>query len=617
MKSALLIRRGLTWTLSVLAVLIVLTSGLAIAVNAGYCRGLLVGFFAARLGRSIQVHGAIKAHFFSLSPQLTAEGITIGNPSWMPSGLTAQVGKISVVLRLPRLGHSAGIVGLDMEVATLYLQRDSTGHANWQLTDPAKPKRDENMPIIRNLTMPNAHVILADALHHLQFDGTVSAQDLSSGEPLQPLRMQGTGQLNGRAVTFEISADPLATASHKTPYHFTFSERSSGSRLDGHGALPRPFRFDVVDATFQATGPDLKDLYFLTGVSLMDTGAYHLSGTISRRGTHTTFSDLAATTGQSDMRGTVSIDSSGARRNLTINLNSQFLRLTDLGLRAAGRTSAPKSPLLLSDTMLSLNVLRRGDAVVNFRAHRLDMGRLPTYEVSVKATIDHNVLTVAPLSAQVLGGTAHVQLRLDATQDVPTANADLRITGLQLGQIDNKTSTLPPLEGLLQARVTITGTGRSIHQVAASANGAVRLQVPQGAIRESIAELTGIDLRGLGLLLSKNKQEIPLRCAIADFKAQDGTLIAQNLLLDTDPVLITGEGQIHLDSEALDLVVRGNPKSVRLLRLRAPVRVRGTLGHPAVNIQGSQSVLVIVDPGKAKDADCTTLLAAEASATGK
>jgi uncharacterized protein involved in outer membrane biogenesis len=259
--------------------------------------------------------------------------------------------------------------------------------------------------------------------------------------------------------------------------------------------------------------------------------------------------------------------------------------------------------------MVSLNVLRHGEALVNFHAHRLDVGRLPLSEVGAKATIDHDVLTVAPLSAQVLGGTGTVYLRLDATKDIPAASADLRITNLQLGQIDHKDLNQPPIEGLMQARITITGAGRSVHQVAASANGTVKLQVLQGAIRESVAELTGIDLRGLGLLVSKDKQEVPLRCAFADFKAQYGTLIAQRLLLDTAPVLITGDGQIHLDSEALDLVVRGHPKSVRLFRLRTPVLLRGTLAHPSVDIQGSKSVLVLVDPGKAKDADCAALLA--------
>ena len=64
-----------------------------------------------------------------------------------------------------------------------------------------------------------------------------------------------------------------------------------------------------------------------------------------------------------------------------------------------------------------------------------------------------------------------------------------------------------------------------------------------------------------------------------------------------------------MDSEALELVVHGLPKSLRLFRLRAPILVRGTLAHPSINMQRSKSMPLIVDPGKARDADCTALLA--------
>jgi hypothetical protein len=81
------------------------------------------------------------------------------------------------------------------------------------------------------------------------------------------------------------------------------------------------------------------------------------------------------------------------------------------------------------------------------------------------------------------------------------------------------------------------------------------------------------------------------------------------MVVDTDPVLITGDGVVRLDSETLDLVIRGRPKSLRFLRLRAPLLVRGTMAHPSVAIQARHAVLAFIDPGLAKDADCAALLA--------
>jgi uncharacterized protein involved in outer membrane biogenesis len=137
-----------------------------------------------------------------------------------------------------------------------------------------------------------------------------------------------------------------------------------------------------------------------------------------------------------------------------------------------------------------------------------------------------------------------------------------------------------------------------------------------------------LDLGGLARLLTKNKKDTPVRCGVASFQAHEGTLTAQSMVVDTDPVLITGDGAVHLDSEALDLAFHGHPKNFELLRIRSPLLVRGTLSHPSIDIKARNSVvqvteavalgavftplaavLAFVDPGLTKDADCAALIA--------
>jgi len=101
----------------------------------------------------------------------------------------------------------------------------------------------------------------------------------------------------------------------------------------------------------------------------------------------------------------------------------------------------------------------------------------------------------------------------------------------------------------------------------------------------------------------------------------------QKLVIDTDPVLVNGEGEIRLDTEAIDLSLYGEPKSQRLLRLHSPILVRGTILHPSIGLQAGNAaartgkalalgvvlapleVLGFVDEDLAKNADCTALLA--------
>src|SRR3984885_1497508 len=585
--------RWAIWTLALLLAAVVVLIVTAGVVDANYFRAPLIRFIAARSGRDIRIDGSLKAHLLSFTPRLSADRVAIGNPPWMPPGPTAEIGRLSLSVELlPLFSRSFAISRLEIEGATLHLVRDSEGRANWQAHDPAKGP-GKGPPLIYSLSMPNAHVELDDARRHLQFDGTVSAQDVPGTGRLQTLRIGGAGQLNGKPVTFTIDGDPLATVKRDHPYHFSLVESSIGSRLSGRGIPPRPFDFRTLDATFEVEGADMKDMYFLVGLRMPNTGTYRLTGTLARRGTHFQYNDLLVTSGQSDMHATVSIETSGGRPKINADLQTKLLRLADLGERAAGRVTEAEAakPLLLPDTALRLVGIRRDDAVGNFPAQNLDVGHVALHNVAAQVTIDHGVLAVTPLSATLPDGKITARLRFDATREVPTADLDLRVADLRLGQFGRKGTAQPPLDGLLQARLIVKGNGSSIHQLAASASGTATAVLPHGAIRASFAELTGIDItRALGLVLRKDREETPVRCGIASFQVHEGTLTAQSVVVDTDPVLITGKGEIHLDSEALNLAVRGRPKSWRLVRLRTPVMIRGTLKHPSVGIDAGNSL---------------------------
>lgn len=605
MRAPQRIRRGLIWlglTLLALAALLLMA---AVALDAGYLRGPLLKILAAHTDRPIRVDGPLSVHLFSRNPRLVAERVTVGSPAWASRGDAAEIGKLTLVIAAPRLGRELIIDRLQIENATLRLFRDLKGHANWQLVNPDKSAPQDTM-IIRSLSMMDAHVLLEDVQKHRQFDGTISASDANG---VQPLRVEGKGQLNGRPVNFEFTGDPLRTASRGNRYAFSFSERSSGSRLSADGFLQHGFDLRTYDLTFEASGADLRDMQYLTGTKLIDTGSYRLSGHMAWRAYTATITDLSVKSGQSDLRGSLSIDSSKGQFNLNADLESQLLRTADVGLRAAGRDPEPAAnELLLSSAAPDPTVLLLGRAAVQFRARRVEVGHTGLNSFAVKMSNDHGAVTITPVSAEILGGRLSGEIKIDARKEIPAVRAEVRISDMQLAQLPRKKGGPPAIEGSLQVRVDLTGRGKSLHDAAASADGTVEASLPGGMVRDSLAELTGIDLRGLGLLLAKDKKEVPVRCGIASFQAHEGTLTAKNLVLDTAPVLIAGEGFVHLQTETLDLMLRGYPKQVRLFQLRSPIVIHGTLKSPTVGIQAHDSKFVLLDPGKAKDADCGSLL---------
>jgi hypothetical protein len=110
--------------------------------------------------------------------------------------------------------------------------------------------------------------------------------------------------------------------------------------------------------------------------------------------------------------------------------------------------------------------------------------------------------------------------------------------------------------------------------------------LPHGALPASIAQATSLDLSGaLGVLLNSHK-ETGVRCGVASFDAHQGVLSLRTFLIDTDESLITAAGEVRLDTEALDLRLRGRPKKPQLA-LRSAVAVGGTPRHPQVRLVGA------------------------------
>jgi hypothetical protein len=629
-------RRALGWAAGALAILLLLAAvpvALAALIDRGYLRGPLLHFLATRLDRPLRVDGAIEAHLLSPMPSLTAHDVTLDNPRWTPPGQTARIGRVALVLeRWPVFGRELELHQLVIEDASLFLARDIEGRANWQASPPHTPSVRGGPPLIHSFSVQRTHLQLDDARRHLDFTGSVSAHDDIAARPAPLWHLEGAGRLNGHAASVALNADSLAEVRRGRPYRFAFEERSSNSVLDGRGEVPEPFDFRVLDIDATASGEDLKDLFFLVGVSLPDTGHYRAAVRIERNHSLFRYRDLSLSAGDSDLRGTLNIETRGGRARIDGELESRLLRTADIGAAAAGRAaarSATERALLLPDTLLPSDGMRAEDAEVTYRAHELRIGHMPLFAATAHISLEQAKLAIAPFEATLYQGRVSGSARLDAGREPAGASIDLKLADLRPAVIERAAKGPPPFDGAIEARIELKGQGRSLHQFAATADGTVSMVAPGGTLRSALADLIGANpVHGLGLLLSKDQSQTGVRCGVASFTAQHGVLRAQTLLLDTDTVLISGEGEIRLDSESFDITLHGEPKRRHLMRLHTPVLVGGTFEHPSIGIGGGSGaaqatkalaigvvrtpleILGFVDSELAGNADCNALLQA-------
>jgi AsmA family protein len=609
------------WQRALLGALVVLIlAAIAVVVTQRHLKGVLERALAARSGRVIHIQGQLRTQLLSLHPSLSADRVAIENPGWLPPGLSAEIGRVELLLAWHLALPALSIERLELQHADLHLLRDAHGRANWQLREDGP---GSGPPLIRSLAMPAARVQLHDARLHLEFNGTVSAGDVSTRAPHPALRIAGSGTLNGRAATFVVDGQPLAEARPGSPYHFSLKAHSGTTHLSGRGALEEPFDFRALQGTFEALGPSMKDLYFLVGLKLPDTAPFRLSGRLACRGERFTYSDLAATAGESDLTGSLTLDSSGKRPQLRGELRAERLRVSDLGARAAGRAPAEgESDSLLPDTPFSVAGLKGTDSHIRAQAGTLIVGRASLHDVDLTLTIEHGVLSIDPVRAKLAGGSADGHARFDASKKTPQGTLDLTWRDLHLEDLSANPGVDSGWSGLLSGRAQLTGQGDSAHAMAANAQGTLIAVIPHGAMRTAIAAGASLDVSAALGALSKSGKETTIRCGVANFAVQDGVLTARTLLLDTDQALITGRGEVHLDTQQLNLTLRGKPKHAGL-GLRAPVNLRGSVKHPTVSIEKGAllaqsgaaialgvllsplaSVLAFVSPGLSHGADC-------------
>jgi uncharacterized protein involved in outer membrane biogenesis len=640
----------LKWTALGIAGLLVLVLLLLAFADWNRLKGPIERVASARSGRTVKIDGPLDVHIWSLSPRASVEGLVIGNPPWEANRPMARIDRLNVQLKLlPLLKGDIILPRVELVRPEVYLHRDVRGRANWTFenTRPsnAPAGKPPKLPVVRDFLIEAGRLTIRDELLKLKVDGTVQAHESVAKKETFAFHIKGKGTLNDQPFNMSVGGGPLVNLDPDEPYPFKLQVRAGDIRVESDGTVKKPFDLGRLALNVHAKGGDLADLYYLTQLALPNTPPFELSAHVERNVQEVKVTKLAGKIGQSDIGGALAIDASRKRPAVTGDLHSRQLRLKDLAaslgsgpttagsLHDSGDASKPatKNPnaRVFPTAQLQVDRVRAMDADVRFEARAIDAGSVPMQKVAFHVKLDDGVLAVSPFELELPQGRLSGTARIDARGKTPQTKLDVRVKDVQLDQLKGKKpDAQPPLTGVMQGRAVIEGQGDSVHDLMADANGRVSFILPSGQVNAAFAELTGINVaRGLGLLLKGNEDKAPIRCGVAQFEVKDGRMRADNVVFDTKDVRIQGRGEVRLGPEELDLSIKGEPKKLRIARLRTPVEVHGHLLDPSIGVdvgkvatQGAvataigaaitpiAAIVAFVDPGLAKDENCSALL---------
>lgn len=621
-------RRRRHEALALLALLLVL---LWLLFDWNWLKGPVERRVEAATGREFRIEGNLDVDWRWLRPTVIADDVMLGNAGWAsaPEMFRAEHAEVDWAL-WPLLRGDWHLPEVRLESPVLNLQRDAEGRANWDFDDQSTADDlPADLPRIDRLFVEGGRFNLLEA--ELRTDLGVTVQSVADGENASaPLLLSGTGRYRGSAFSLQGRiGSPLELVEAGKPYHVDLEARAGKTRARAFGGLDRPLQLQDFELGFEISGDDMARLYPLLGLAIPPTSAYSLEGQLGRTGNVWRYRDMSGVVGDSDLAGEVGVDTGRERFLLTADLVSKHLDFDDLAGFIGGtpRKGEGDRPMPATNTgrlfpaqTYDLSKLRSMDADVRLRARHLNSPGLPLDAMDAHLVLVGGDLRVDPLDFAAAGGEVAARVHLDGRTTPITAELDVRARRLDLPKLFPESA--PESTGRIGGRLQFAGRGNSVAALMGTADGELGLAMGPGRISNLTLELAGLDIaEALKFLIGKDKV-VPVRCGYADFRVRDGVMEARAFAFDTTDTLLLAEGDIDLETERLDLLLKPRPKDPSPLSLRSPLRVRGTLLDPHVRPQGGPlllrgaaaaalftvappaALLALIETGPGENADC-------------
>jgi len=603
-------------------------------------------------GRELVIGGDIQLDWGWIS-RVSATDIQFANASWSKHPQMAEVGLFDVEIDLWQLIRHFRLVlpKLTISEPKIILEKNAEGKANWDfrassvVSDPVVPQKRTDFPVIQKLTIKGGALLFDDQISKTQADlKSVEAEAAGFLDTPVTLKAAGTYQKLPLNITFDGgSYENLRSSNQPYPVQIDFGVGKLKARINGN--LTEPLEMKGEDVTLDVQGDDMANLYPIIRLVFPKTPPYRLKGHLKHDGKVWTFSNFSGRVGDSDLAGNIRVDTAPERPFMKADLVSNLLDFDDLAGFVGGNpgtgpgettseeqkkqaAAEKESDRIFPDQRYDLERLRAMDADVRLRAKKILAPKLPIDDLNATLKLNDGVLSFTPATFGVANGRMEIYSTFDGSKQPSKVKIDARLRQLDLKRFLGNSSfaqkTLSPIGG----RIVLSGTGQSFRELMATASGNTFFAMSGGEISELLVRLAGLDVaHALGVVVRGDKP-IPVRCALLNLQGQNGHMGVQTLVFDTANSVVSGEGNIDLRDEKVNIVVLPVPKGFSPLSLRSYIRVTGGFKNLSVfpdpiktgtdslfkKIFNVLTMLVLTplqprDLGQGKDVDCDALIA--------
>ncbi len=389
----------------------------------------------------------------------------------------------------------------------------------------------------------------------------------------------------------------------------SFSAQAAGASLVGEGTFTWPLGSPGWDLSLTLQGERIDALNTLLQVQLPALGPYTLSAKLDRTKSAYRLSGLEVRIDDNHATGRLEFATTGSHKRIVAKLSADELDLDDwiewLKPTRAEKALTPDKEFVFANLDIPIGWLQRTDLQLEVEVSRIEAVGSDFGNVRLNVQAEQGRLLMGPLSATIAGGEISGILELDASADVPSSQFELTVRHLDYGRWLKALHVTDKVEGIVDIKITLRGSGNTLRAMLAEADGAALLASGPAQIAESDLGLWGagftsglmsITTSALGM-----KRSTEFNCMVWPFNVSDGVAGSDAILMDTPKITIAGSGTVDLGTEKLDILLEPARKKPSLFSFQNPVRISGTLAAPKHTVLGKAKTfgklgLVILQP---------------------
>jgi uncharacterized protein involved in outer membrane biogenesis len=402
-------RKALRWTgIALLVILLIAAAGVFF-----FTKSLAEFAGTQALGRQVNIAGDLDIDLSS-TPTIHANKVTIDNPEWAKAPHLLEAGSLTASVNARQLLSGEQVFPvLSIKDSILSLEKSEDGRVNWDFG--GKEEKTKQLPEVKNLQVENSQVVYRDHGAKMEISATIDKLRGSATSD-QPVQLAGSGRIEDKPFTVDLTAGSMSQLeSENTPYPVKLDLAVGSAKAQINGTISQPLQLQGMDLKVAVAGEDLGGLLPTDAYPTLNGKAFNVDGRLLKSDQLWQLTGFQADLAQSGLRGTASVNMSGAKPFVQADLKSSGVN-ADL-IKGLINQPGKKDDKEAASSGSSFNLQQLGKVNADVNLHIEDVigTSLPLHDIVVDLALKDGILKVEPLKVGVADGQLTATTTLDTS----------------------------------------------------------------------------------------------------------------------------------------------------------------------------------------------------------